>query len=209
GPKLFLIETISKRWAGFRMDRLPIPGWIHPMLGLLKRLRENKAIDREPLVPQVMPVQIFTIGPLAIVALPAEPTTMTGRRMKKTLEPILARKGIRHILITGYANAYSGYITTYEEYHAQCYEGAHTLFGKWTGAAYQMILKHMALEMLKEPAARAPSPEPRPPRVRIEDLVVQKFSFYRWKLRTYARTRRRLRSSLGRSSSRRPPSVSG
>ena len=49
----------------------------------------------------------------------------------------LAGLGVDTITVVGYANAYSGYITTHQEYQAQCYEGGSTLFGPWTFAGYQ------------------------------------------------------------------------
>ena len=57
-------------------------------------------------------------------------------------------------MLSPYANSYAGYITTYEEYRLQLYEGGHTLFGKWTLAAYQMKFKQMAQELLKSPEDR-------------------------------------------------------
>jgi len=58
------------------------------------------------------------------------------------------------VILSPYANAYSGYITTYEEYQVQCYEGGHTVFGEWTLAAYQTKFKELALQMLKKESER-------------------------------------------------------
>ena len=41
------------------------------------------------------------------------------------------------VILSPYANAFSGYITTQEEYQTQYYEGGHTIFGQWTLAAHQ------------------------------------------------------------------------
>jgi neutral ceramidase len=38
---------------------------------------------------------------------------------------------IENVLVAGYANGYIHYVTTPEEYDAQRYEGASTLFGRW------------------------------------------------------------------------------
>lgn len=43
---------------------------------------------------------------------------------------------VSQVVISGYANAYSQYITTPEEYATQHYEGASTLFGPHTLEAY-------------------------------------------------------------------------
>ncbi|UUZ49892.1 neutral/alkaline non-lysosomal ceramidase N-terminal domain-containing protein [Massilia sp. B-10] len=49
-----------------------------------------------------------------------------------------------------YANAYSGYVTTPEEYEAQHYEGASTHFGKWTLGAYQQSFHELASAAARE-----------------------------------------------------------
>lgn len=82
-----------------------------------------------PWTPDVLPVQILRIGNLALVGLPFEATTMTGRRMRNAVHNELDDIGVEHVVFAGYANDYSGYITTAEEYALQHYEGASTLFG--------------------------------------------------------------------------------
>src|SRR5690606_12209823 len=47
--------------------------------------------------------------------------------------------GVEQVVIAGYANAYSNYVATREEYQAQHYEGASTLFGEHTLAAYKQV----------------------------------------------------------------------
>ena len=46
-------------------------------------------------------------------------------------------------MLCPYANAYSGYVTTFEEYQLQLYEGGHCLFGQWSLAALQTAFKRM------------------------------------------------------------------
>ena len=79
--------------------------------------------------PTQMPVQIFRIGQLAIVGVPGEATTMSGRRIRKTVLDALAGSGVTTAVIAGLSNQYTGYITTPEEYDKQHYEGASTEFG--------------------------------------------------------------------------------
>jgi hypothetical protein len=69
------------------------------------------------------------------------------------------------VILTGYANAYAGYVTTPEEYDAQAYEGASTHFGRWTLPAYMATFRELALELLKPPADRRTDwgPAPRIP----------------------------------------------
>ena len=102
-----------------------------------------------PWTPAILPISIVTIGELAIVALPAEITTMAGRRLKATIENALNGQA-RHIVISALTNHYSGYITTKEEYESQQYEGGHTLFGQWTLAAYQQALSSLATALVED-----------------------------------------------------------
>ncbi len=117
-------------------------------LATLKRTPTNNpsAIARVacPLVPQVVPIQLFTIGRLAIAAMPAEITTMAGRRLKQTIRDVLGAS-VDQVMIAAYANGYSGYVTTAEEYAAQHYEGASTLYGPHTLAAYQQEFYRLAV----------------------------------------------------------------
>jgi neutral ceramidase len=91
------------------------------------------------LVASVLPLQVFRIGQVTILGVPAELTTVAGGRLADAVKAKLATTtGQRggHCIIAGYANAYAQYITTFEEYQAQHYEGASTLFGPHTLAAF-------------------------------------------------------------------------
>lgn len=96
-----------------------------------------------PLQSQVRPVTIARLGQLVILAMPAEVTTMAGRRLR---DSVMAELGdwAKHIVIAGYSNGYGGYVTTGEEYLLQQYEAAHTLHGRWTLAAYQQVASQLA-----------------------------------------------------------------
>lgn len=100
-----------------------------------------------PWTPQVLPLQIIRIGQLALAAVPGEFTTMSGRRVRKMVEDALASSGVTHVVLAGYANAYSGYVATREEYQLQQYEGASTHFGEWTLSAYQQEMRELANAM--------------------------------------------------------------
>lgn len=141
GTKPLLIESVSKRIFGTtRWDTLPLPP-ADPAVKYLQWIaRQGGKYVPLPLTPQVLPVQIWQIGAMGIVALPFEPTTMAGKLIRQRLEPLLSPLGIRHIIIQGYSNGYAGYLTTYWEYQYQRYEGGHTLFGKYTLAAVEKVL---------------------------------------------------------------------
>ena len=98
---------------------------------------------KPPLQSQIRSVTLAVVGQLAILALPAEVTTMAGRRLRTALMKEL--NGVaRHIVLAGYSNGYAGYVTTPEEYLVQHYEGGHTLHGRWTLPAYQQIASGLA-----------------------------------------------------------------
>jgi Neutral/alkaline non-lysosomal ceramidase, N-terminal len=83
-------------------------------------------------VPRYLPVQQLRIGQLLIAGMPNEPTTVSGRRLRRALDSAWAGDGVERIVIGAYSNAYCGYLTTPEEYQEQAYEGASTLYGQWS-----------------------------------------------------------------------------
>ncbi len=110
-------------------------------------------------VPHILPVHLVRIGPLHIATLPAEPTVMAAWRIRRQLARTLGVSA-RQVLVMGYTNAYTQYVTTFEEYSLQDYEGGSTLFGPYTQAAYQQELDRLAQDM----AAGRPTPNgPQPP----------------------------------------------
>ena len=104
-----------------------------------------------PWGPDRLPLQVMRLGQLAFVGVPGEFTTMSGRRTRSAVQSILSAQGIEQVLLAGYANAYSGYVTTHEEYQLQRYEGASTHFGPWTQAAYAQELSKLA-HLLADPS---------------------------------------------------------
>jgi neutral ceramidase len=100
--------------------------------------------EPHPLSPQVLPLQIIKIGNLVLAGIPAEITTMAGRRLKEAILGSLSETGINYLALATYANAYAGYITTKEEYDVQHYEGASTHFGPYTLMAFQQEFRKLA-----------------------------------------------------------------
>ncbi|MCS6904847.1 MAG: neutral/alkaline non-lysosomal ceramidase N-terminal domain-containing protein [Bacteroidia bacterium] len=156
GNKVNFLESVEHKLLGSKDLSILryIPEALIPGISKIWKLYAEGGLGDQPLSPQIVPIQIFILGKIAIVALPAEPTTIAGKRIRQTVAPILAKRGVEHVIIGGYANAYTGYITTLEEYQCQLYEGSHTVFGKWTCAAYQTLLKKMAEDLLKPASLR-------------------------------------------------------
>lgn len=171
GPKDILMETGAKTVLGMSLARLAVPGWADPLVGEIKRQARAGALDRSPLVPTVLPLQVVTLGHLALVCAPGEFTTTAGRRLRDTLAGLLAARGVTRTLLCTYCNDYMGYVTTYEEYQEQAYEGGHTVFGQWTLAAFQTRFAALARELCKPAAARLHDRATRPAPVPPEELA--------------------------------------
>jgi neutral ceramidase len=113
-----------------------------------------------PWTPEVLPLQIVTIGNLALVATPFEVTTMAGRRLRHTVMAQLGPSGITRVSIVGLANAYADYMTTREEYAQQDYEAGSTHFGPWQLAAVQQEIDKLSVA-LRHNLSVAAGPAPR------------------------------------------------
>ena len=102
----------------------------------LKKTRAGvRTIVDAPLVPHVAQLQVIKIGNFVLAAVPAEFTTVAGRRLKAKLKTVFGAAAT-HVAMAGYSNDYAFYVTTKEEYDMQHYEGASTLYGPHTLAAY-------------------------------------------------------------------------
>lgn len=97
--------------------------------------------------PNIVDIQVFRVGQLVIIVSPGEASTMAGRRWRDAVghatshllqqEQEISGPEVEPIVVLGGpANSYTHYITTEEEYAVQRYEGASTLYGPHTLAAY-------------------------------------------------------------------------
>ena len=105
---------------------------------------------KPPITPNVLPLQVIKIGNLVLPAIPAEITTMAGRRLKETILTELEELDVNYLALATYSNDYGLYITTKEEYEKQHYEGASTLFGPYTLMAYQQEFRKLANTLKNE-----------------------------------------------------------
>ena len=102
-------------------------------------------------LPSIIPISIFRIGQLFILNVPAEFTTMAGRRLRNAVNQSIMDNGYDQepiIVIAGLANSYSSYVTTREEYDGQRYEAASTLYGPHTLAAYIQEFQRLVNDLL-------------------------------------------------------------
>jgi neutral ceramidase len=121
-----------------------------PCQGVKPIALQTGSMKPYPWTPNILPLQVFKIGPVVIAAAPFELTTMTGRRIKETIASVLPQSADQHIVLSALANAYSGYVATNEEYQIQRYEGASTHFGPWTSAALRQAFAKLTTALVKE-----------------------------------------------------------
>jgi neutral ceramidase len=193
GKKDILIESASRRVLGTaKLNRIPIPGWMDPAIATFKFFYKKVGHLKKPWTPKILPLQLFIVGDVALAGLPFEITTIAGQRLRKSLEETLAARGVKRVILSPYANGYSGYITTYEEYQGQIYEGGHTVFGEWSLAALQTKFDVLAQQMLKPKEERNIPHDAIPPDFTEEEL--NQFPFYKraWYVRQELIRARRL-----------------
>ena len=182
GKKDILIETCDRKILGTAdIKNLFIPGWADRNIAVFKEYHRNGSLDNKPWIPQVLPLHIAIIGNIALVGIPCEITTIAGSRLKQTVADVLKRRGVERVIISSYTNAYCGYITTYEEYQMQCYEGGHTVFGEYTLAAFQTKFKLLAEQLLKKPEERELAETAEHPEFTEEEIAKRTFKQERQK----------------------------
>ncbi|XP_067155590.1 putative neutral ceramidase C [Apteryx mantelli] len=126
-----------------------------------------------PWHPDVVDVQLATIGSLAIVAVPGELTTMSGRRLREAVRSEFESQGTSgmNVVIAGLCNVYTHYIATYEEYQVQRYEAASTIYGPHTLSAYIQLYRGLARAIATNTVQDLPS-GPEPPLFNITSLTL-------------------------------------
>lgn len=155
---------------------LPVPeGMDDPLYPLWQQLNAevppelaNEQAPKTPLVasgpvggtPHVLPLQVIKLGQLVIVGGPAEFTIVSGLRIRRSVAEALGMP-LNNVVMQGYTNGFSQYCTTPEEYDAQNYEGASTLFGRYTLPAYQQEFTALAAAIhtgaeVEDPGPAAP-----------------------------------------------------
>lgn len=128
-----------------RFEQLP-----EPPLSLIQLQKAHYpkpiALITGKMAPSELPIQLVQLGDLLLTGIPSEMTAMAGLQ----LEVALLKKApeVKALVLACYANDYAQYITTKGEYEMQHYEGASTLFGPHTLAAYVRVFEGL-LKKLK------------------------------------------------------------
>ena len=94
--------------------------------------------------PSVVPIGLVELGPLAVVTLPGEVTTVMGQRIEQRVTR--ARPHAGPTIGIGLAGEYLSYFTTPEEYDLQHYEGASMMYGRLAGEALAEAAEQLAHE---------------------------------------------------------------
>ncbi|XP_045768762.1 neutral ceramidase [Maniola jurtina] len=106
--------------------------------------------------PKIVSCTVVRIGGLFLAAVPGEFTTMSGRRLRNV---VAKSSGAKRVVLAGLSNIYSDYIATPEEYQAQRYEAASTIFGPHTLDIY--LNKYVELtNALLQDSKLDPGPQP-------------------------------------------------
>ncbi|MBF6175744.1 neutral/alkaline ceramidase [Nocardia blacklockiae] len=136
----------------------PIAHWMRDAQAPKLIVAPLGVLPPRPWVPQVVPIQLLRLGDLVLASGPAEYTVVSGLRIRRVVARALAVP-VENVLLQGYANGYSGYVTTPEEYEAQQYEGGETLFGRWTLPAYVQEFDRLARSLAaRVDPGRGPAP---------------------------------------------------
>jgi neutral ceramidase len=140
-------SRIAYRWFGRLRDAQAPKGIVLP--GGINRFL--------PVVAERAPVQLLRIGPLYLIGIPGEVTITAGLRLRRTVAPLVGAD-LENVLVAGYSNGYIHYVTTPEEYDAQQYEGASTLFGRWELPAFAQIAALLATALRDDSVPEAGPP---------------------------------------------------
>lgn len=173
GPKDILLDAGRKRVLGYRLGKIPLPDLADPLVAELKRQAKLGALENSPMVPSVLPLQIIQLGSLRLVCAPGEFTTTAGRRLVASVAKSLSLADDETCLISTYCNDYMGYVTTYEEYQEQAYEGGHTVYGQWTLGAFQTCFVTLARALKAPQENRRYDTHTLPPSVPDSELALR------------------------------------
>ncbi|KAJ2950252.1 hypothetical protein O0L34_g11614 [Tuta absoluta] len=114
--------------------------------------------------PKVVSCSVAKIGGLFLAAVPGEFTTMSGRRLRDVVGKM---SGAKKVVLAGLSNIYSDYIATPEEYQAQRYEAASTIYGPHTLDIYLNKYAEMTQALVQ---GKEMDPGPSPPDFK-DDLI--------------------------------------
>ena len=106
--------------------------------------------------PQIVPFHLLRLDDHAVLGLPFETTAEAGRRIGAAITATAL--GVRTAFVSSLVDDHCDYLTTREEYAAQYYEGASTLFGPqqlaWVSGTARQVAEDLATGTPSRPVAR-------------------------------------------------------
>ena len=105
------------------------------------------ALDTLQFFPSTLPLRLVQVGEVALVGLSGEPTTWLAHRLGEVLPG--------KVMVAGTCGDYSGYFTSGREYELQHYEGASTLWGRYTERWLHQELDRLAKSAPVVPEGKA------------------------------------------------------
>jgi neutral ceramidase len=138
----------------FDITRIPFEGDHLPVGAGPQGDKEQAPIPLD--VPTAVPLMALRIGDRMVLSVPGEMTEDMGRRVRAAVQKVSAGAGISDAVISGLANEYADYFTTPEEYDAQHYEGAATIYGRTSSLALQDVLTELAGDVVSGRPGPAP-----------------------------------------------------
>ncbi|MET4164478.1 MULTISPECIES: neutral/alkaline ceramidase [Gordonia] len=147
-PLPFLVEGMTNPLVtALGGDRVPpIAPWMRDMQAPKLIAFPLGLLPPSGWIPSVVPLQLMRIGEIVLVGVPAEVTVVAGLRLRQVVADEL-RTDLDNVLVQGFANAYTQYVTTPEEYDLQHYEGGETQYGRYTLSAYLQEFAALAAAM--------------------------------------------------------------
>ena len=108
--KMFMNHSKGYVIGSDRPHDLIIPDAVDPVIKYIKRMGSKAHPIKTPWVPEIVQLQIFVVGQVALIGIPAEITVIAAERLRQTLQPILAARGVEFIQLCPYASVTVGEI---------------------------------------------------------------------------------------------------
>lgn len=145
GWRMLGLLSLGMEQGAARKKPAGCQGAKHQVLDLFFGSLPNKLLGTK-ILPSFAQVTVLRIGNRLIGTVPGEVTTVAGRRMQAAM--LAGARGIGipvdSALVMGLSNGHVMYVATAEEYGAQYYEGASTIYGPGEAAMFARALGGLA-----------------------------------------------------------------
>ncbi len=153
GEKTVMLEgNYNSSALGFKLGGkiVDIFAKFDPVVAQLGADKEKGLHKEHTLYPRIVPLQIAIIGNVAILGVSGEPGNIAGQRIERAVYEELKNRGVKRVIVNGYANENTGYIFTPEEYPSQFapQQCGFVLYGRWTCPAFRHNFQKLAHAML-------------------------------------------------------------